>query len=85
MDAWFDKLKEALITVPVLSYPDYSKPLLLETDPLLKGLGAILFQDNKGNLCVVSYALHTLKPYEKSMKSYGSAKLKLLALKWSVC
>ena len=28
---------------------------------------------------------HMLKPYEKSMKSYSSAKLELLALKWSVC
>ena len=26
-----------------------------------------------------------LKPYEKSMKKYSSAKLKLHALKWSVC
>ena len=55
-------------------------------DASLKGLGAILLQeDNEGNLHVVSYASYTLKPYEKSMKSYSSAKLKLLALKWSVC
>ena len=26
-----------------------------------------------------------LKPYERSMRNYSSAKLKLLALKWSVC
>ena len=26
-----------------------------------------------------------LKPYEKSMRNYSSAKLELLALKWSVC
>ena len=42
-------------------------------------------EDDKGNLCVVSYASHTLQPYEKSMKNYSSAKLELLALKWSVC
>ena len=34
---------------------------------------------------VISYASHTLKPYEKSMHNYSSAKLELLALKWSVC
>ena len=82
----FEKLKEALITMPVLSYLDYSKPFILETDASLKGLGAVLSQeDSDGNVCIVSFASHTLKPYEKSMKNYSSAKLELLALKWSVC
>ena len=79
-------MKEALITTPVLSYPAYSKPFILETNTSLKGLGAVLSQeDSDGNVCVVSFALLTLKPYEKSMKNYSSVKLKLLALKWSVC
>ena len=82
----FEKLKEALITMLVLSYPDYSKLFILETDASLKGLGAVLSQeDSDGNVCVVSFASRTLKPYEKSMKNYSSAKLELLALKWSVC
>ena len=34
---------------------------------------------------IISYASHMLKPYEKSMHNYSSAKLELLALKWSVC
>ena len=37
-------------------------------------------EDSKGNLHVVSFTLHTLK----SMKNYSSAKLELLACKWSV-
>ena len=28
---------------------------------------------------------HMLKPYEKSVHNHSSAKLELLALKWSVC
>ena len=82
----FEKLKEVLTSAPVLAYPDYSKPFILETDVSLKGLGVVLSQeDSMGNLCVVSYASWTLKPYEHSMKNYSSAKLELLALKWSVC
>ena len=42
-------------------------------------------EDSDGNIHVVSFTSHTLKPYEKSMINYSSAKLKLLALKWSVC
>ena len=82
----FEKLKLDLTSALVLAYPDYGKPFLLETDASLKGLGAVLLQeDSNGNMRVISYASHTLKPYEKSMRNYSSAKLELLALKWSVC
>ena len=82
----FDRLKEALTSSPILAYPDYSKPFILETDASLKGLGAVLTQvDDDGNSCVISYASHTLKPYERSMQKYSSAKLELLTLKWAVC
>ena len=37
----FDQLKKALTEAPILGYPDYSKPFILETDALLKGLGAM--------------------------------------------
>ena len=82
----FDRLKEALISSPILAYPDDSKPFILETDASLKGLGAMLMQvDDDGNSRVIFYASHTLKPYKRSMWKYSSAKLELLALKWVVC
>ena len=82
----FGRLKEALISSPVLAYPDYDKPFMLETDTSLKGLGTVLSQkDNDRNYRVISFASRTLKPFEKSMWNYSSAKLELLAPKWVVC
>ena len=82
----FNKLKDALTSAPVLAYPDYTRPFILETDASLKGLGAVLTQeDDEGNFRIISYASRMLKPYEQSMRNYSSAKLELLALKWAVC
>ena len=38
----FNAPKHALITAPVLSYPDFPKEYVLETDTSLKGLGSVL-------------------------------------------
>ena len=82
----FDQLKKALTEAPILAYPDYSKPFILETDASLKGLGAVLSQKGDDNeIRVVAYASRSLRPSEKSMRDYSSAKIELMALKWSVC
>ena len=82
----FDQLKKALTEAPVLAYPDYSKPFILETDASLKGLGMVLSQKGDDNeIRVVTYASQSLRPSEKSMQDYSLAKIELMALKWSVC
>ena len=82
----FQSLKDALVTAPVLGYPDYTKSFMLETDASLKGLGAVLSQrSDDGEIRPIAYASRSLRPSEKSMCDYSSAKLELMALKWSVC
>ena len=82
----FNQLKKALMEAPVLVYPDYSKPFILETDTSLKGLGAVLSQKGDDNeIRVIAYASQSLQPSEKSMRDYSSAKIELMALKWSIC
>ena len=82
----FQTLKNALISAPVLGYPDYTKPFVLETDASLQGLGAVLSQvTDLGDLKPIAYASRSLRPSERSMRDYSSAKLELMALKWSIC
>ena len=40
----FNKLKQALITAPVLRLPDFSKPFILTTDASFDGISYILGQ-----------------------------------------
>ena len=82
----FNTLKHAVTTAPVLAYPDYTQPFILETDTSLKGLGAVLSQKGKdGEVRVIAYASRSLRPSKRSMRDYSSAKIELMALKWSVC
>ena len=53
----FDALKEALCTAPVLGYPNFIREFILETDDSLKGLGAVLSQQQKDrSIHVIAYA-----------------------------
>ena len=81
----FDTLKIVLTTVPVFGYPNFNREFILETDASLKGLGAVLSQqDNTSKVHVIAYITQTLRPSEQPMHNYSSVKLELLALKWVV-
>ena len=78
----FDAFKEALVTAPVLGYPDFNREFVLETNASLQGLGAVLSQqDETRKLHVIAYASQSLHPSERFMHNYSSAKLELLVLK----
>ncbi|XP_063760148.1 uncharacterized protein LOC134878197 [Eleginops maclovinus] len=77
----FQSLKRKLMTAPVLGYPDYSLPFLLQTDASGGGLGAVLAQVQDGAERVIAYASRGLSPAETR---YPAHKLEFLALKWAV-
>ena len=75
-------LKEKITSVPVLVFPDFNKPFLLETDASKEGLGAVLSQkQDNGRYHPVAFGSRTMT---QSEQNYHSSKLEFLALKWSV-
>ncbi|XP_052392086.1 uncharacterized protein LOC127939541 [Carassius gibelio] len=80
----FDKLKQCLMSPPVLAYPDFSQSFVLTTDGSLHGLGAVLSQRQGGVERVIAYASRGLRGSEKNDRNYSAFKLELLALKWAV-
>ena len=68
----FQTLIDKLTSPPILSYPDYSQPFLLRSDASCEGLGAVLCQEQEGQIRVIAYASRCLK---KSEKNYPSNKL----------
>lgn len=77
----FECLKEKLTTPPILAYADYSLPFTLHTDASREGLGAILYQEQNGEMRVIAYASRSLN---KSEQNYTAHKLEYLAVKWAV-
>lgn len=54
-DTAFQQVKLALVTAPVLTTPDYTRPFLLQTDASDVGIGAVLTQEIDGEERVVAY------------------------------
>ena len=62
----FSILKEKCVNALVLSFPDFKKPVLLETDASGKGLEAVLSQkQDDGRYHLVAYASRTMSETEQ--------------------
>ena len=78
----FYHLKAACLQAPILSFPDFNKPFLLETDTSRRGLGAVLSQKQAdGWYHPIAYASCMMNETEQR---YHSNKQEFLALKWAV-
>ena len=62
----FDTLRAALTTPPILAFPDFNQPFILDTDASDSGIGAVLSQVHGGSERVVAYASKTLSKAERN-------------------
>lgn len=63
----FDTLKQKLTSSPVLAFPDFSSPFILEVDASHQGLGAVLLQDQPAGRRVIAYASRGLWKAERNV------------------
>ena len=72
-------LKDKIQSTPMLVFPNFDRPFLLETDASKEGLGALLSQmQDDGCYHPITFGSCSLMPSEKN---YHSSKLEFLALK----
>jgi hypothetical protein len=83
-EASFQQLKTVLSCSPVLAYPNYALPFILEVDASISGYGAVLLQKQNDRKVVIAYASRKLRKQEQQIKSYSSMKLEFLALHWAI-
>ena len=73
----FDKLKSALVSAPILAYPDFKKEFLLFVDASSTGIAFTLAQEQNGKEVVVAYNGRGLNQAEKN---YSTTEREALAL-----
>ncbi|KAL5479133.1 hypothetical protein EMCRGX_G022617 [Ephydatia muelleri] len=64
-DAAFLQLKERLVTSPILGYPVFNQPFMVDTDASGEGLGAVLSQYVSGVERVIAFASRSLSKAER--------------------
>ena len=73
----FNDLKEKLMTSPILAYPEFGQPYILDTDASNFGIGAVLSQVQQGTERVIAYGSRTLNRAERN---YCVTRRELLAV-----
>lgn len=77
----FNKLKDCLVSAPVLSCPDFTLPFYVQTDASAYGIGAVLFQEYPDGEHVICYLSRSLT---RSEKNYSVTERECLAVIYAV-
>ncbi|EEZ97618.1 Retrovirus-related Pol polyprotein from transposon gypsy-like Protein [Tribolium castaneum] len=77
----FLKIKNALVSAPILNSPNFSRPFIVQCDASDIGLGALLLQEIDGIEKIVAYASKTLS---KAEKNYSVTEREALAVIFAV-
>ncbi|KAL8108558.1 hypothetical protein AgCh_024868 [Apium graveolens] len=70
----FNKLKEVMSCTPVLALPEFSKPLIIETDASKLGIGAVMMHDGQP----IAYLSKDLGPKHLSLSTYEKELLEVI-------
>jgi transposase InsO family protein len=74
----FQKLKTELVNPPILCYPRYELPFVLQTDASDKAIGAVLGQEQEGLLRVVAYGSRSLTSAEQNYSTIEKEALSIV-------
>ena len=78
----FGALKKALLSPPVLAFPDVNRPWVIETDASMVGCGALLHQpDENGDMHLIACASKT---FDSAERNYGITERETLAIVWAL-
>ena len=77
----FKDLKSALCSGPVLVTPDFTKPMVVQTDASETGVGAVLSQLHEGEEHPIIFISRKLLPREQK---YSTVEKECLAIKWAL-
>ena len=75
------KLKEALISAPILRFPTFDKPFYIYSDASLTGLGAVLMQEHNNIMHPIQFVSKALN---SAQRNYSTTKREALALCFAV-
>src|SRR5699024_9995387 len=77
----FRRVKELLISAPILRSPNFEQPFVVQTDASAYGIGAVLTQNYLDGEHVVSYISRSLSAQERN---YSTTQRECLAVIWAI-